>query len=227
MCKATAVSASASASASHKVYWRWGSLRFGFHGVWALLTMAVTMQGIITDDQVYVWPAVITNEVLAIHAYTLLDKVPLSTKIIPGFVAPHREAFKRTIAMMHYTNLRLIQDVLPLVLFYPLLVLAWKQFLPFGSDFRNGNTWVFVIPMFCGVTLDTTQSLVRRHYWDLAADMIPPRWLLGVHMSAMSMAFAFTLGFRGIIRIQYIYFGAVFFVALIFVAECWLILKSR
>jgi hypothetical protein len=169
------------------------------------------------------------NEVLGIHAYSLLDQVPLSTKIIPGFVAPHREAFKRTIAMMHYTNLRLAQSQLQLspMFYFPFLAWSWWQFVPLDSDFSNGNTWIFVIPMFFGVTLDTAQSLVMEHYCGLSSsDLVPWPWLLGVDLSAMLMAFAFTLAFRGIISIQYIYFGAAFFVALLFLAGCWLIFST-
>ena len=47
-----------------------------------------------------------------------------------------------------------------------------------------------------------------------------------VNWSAMVMAFAFTLAFRGIVSIQRIYFGAAFFVALLFVAVCALIFRS-
>lgn len=216
-----------SSSLFDRVFWKWGSLRFAIHGVWAILTFVVTSAGILSNDERYLWPSIVTNECLAVHAYSLLEQVPLSTKIIPGFVAPHREAFKRTIAMMHYTNLRLLKDVLPQTLHYPLLAVAWWQFQPFNSDFRNGNTWVFVVPMFVGVTLDLCQSILMAHgYCSGMGDMVAWQWLLGVHLSAQIMAFGFTLAFRGIIVIQYIYFGAVFFVALLFAAGSWLIFSS-
>jgi hypothetical protein len=214
---------------SRKFLFRWGSLRFGFHGSWAILTLLITCAGIYFEETAYLWPSIIMNEVLGIHAYSLLDQVPLSTKIIPGFVAPHREAFKRTIAMMHYTNLRLVQTQLQAspMFYFPFLAWSWWQFVPLDSDFSNGNTWVFVIPMFLGVTLDTVQSLVMEHFCGLSSsDLVPWPWLLGVDLSAMLMAFAFTLAFRGIISIQYIYFGAAFFVALLFLAGCWLIFST-
>jgi hypothetical protein len=212
-------------SKSTRYYLRWGSLRFGFHGIWAILTFIVTTICIVWGNDFYLWPSMIGNQVLGLHAYSLLDQVPLSTKICRGFVAPHREAFKRTIAMIHYTNLRLAQPWLPSALYYPLLALSWWQFVPLDSDFRNGNTWIFVVPMFFGVSLDMTQSLLMEHYCGLSS-LVSWRWLLGVHMSAMSMAFAFTLAFRGIISIQRIYFGAAFFVALLFLAGSGLIFSS-
>jgi hypothetical protein len=210
-----------------KYYLRWGSLRFGFHGIWAILTFVVTTICFVSGNKFYLWPSMIGNQVLALHAYSLLDQVPRSTTICRGFVAPHQEAFKRTIAMMNYTNLRLAQPWIPSAIYYPLSALSWWQFAPLHSDFRNGNTWIFVVPMFFGVSLDMTQSLVMKHYCGLSSSsLVSWRWLLGVHMSAMSMAFAFTLSFRGMISIQRIYFGAAFFVALLFLVECKLIFSS-
>ncbi|KAI2508974.1 hypothetical protein MHU86_5469 [Fragilaria crotonensis] len=203
---------------------RWRSLRFGFHGMWAMLTMLVTTICIISENDVYFWPSVIGNQVLAMHAYSLLDQVPLSTKICRGFVAPHREAFKRTIAMMLYTNLRLVHPWIPSgLLYYPLLAVTWWQFVPLNSDFRNGNTWIFVVPMFVGVSLEMAQSLLMEHHCGGLPSLVPPRILLVVNWSAMVMAFGFTLAFRGMVSIQRIYFGAAFFVALLFVAGCGLI----
>lgn len=82
--------------------------------------------------------------------------------------------------------------------------------------------------MFLGVTLDAAQSLVMEHYCELGADgdLVAWKYLLGVDLSAMLMPFAFTLAFRGIISIQKIYFGAAFFVALLFLAGCWLIFST-
>jgi hypothetical protein len=206
-----------------RYHFRWGRLRFAFHGIWAIMTMLITTLCIVSEnDGLLLLPSIIANQVLAVHAYSLLDQVPLSTKICWGLEAPHREAFKRTSAVMIYTNLRLAQKWIPNFVYYPVLVAVWRQFLPFNSDFRNGNTWIFVVPMFIGVSLDMAQSLVMEHHCGLPS-LVSVRWLLGVHLSAMSMAFAFTLAFRGIVSIRRIYFGAAFFVALLFVAECTII----
>jgi hypothetical protein len=192
--------------------------------MWATLTMLVTTTCIISENEVYFWPSVMGNQVLAMHAYSLLDQVPLSTKICRGFVAPHREAFKRTIAMMLYTNLRLVHPWIPSGwLYHPLLALAWWQFVPLNSDFGNGNTWIFVVPMFLGVSLDMVQSLLMEHHCGGLPSLVPPRFLLFINWSAMVMAFGFTLAFRGMVSIQRIYFGAAFFVALLFLAGCGLI----
>ena len=206
-----------------RYYFRWGSLRFAFHGIWATMTMVITTLCIVLEKyNLLLLPSIIANQVLASHAYSLLDQVPLSTKICRGFEAPHREAFKRTSAVMTYANLRLAQPWMPTIVYYPALAFLWTQFLPFNSDFKNGNTWIFVIPMFIGVSLDMAQSLVMEHHCGLPS-LVSVRWLLGVQMSAMGMAFAFTLAFRGIVSIRRIYFGAAFFVALLFVTECLII----
>jgi hypothetical protein len=175
------------------------------------------------------------NQILALHAYTLLDQVPISTRICYGFVAPHREAFQRTIAIMHYTNLRLMAHLdvvdknLPIhslryYVYYPLLAISWWQFVPWKSNFSNGNTWIFVIPMFGGVTLECLQYLFLTEYCHgKASSLVHWKYLMGVHLSAMIMAFAFTLAFRGMVSIQFIYFGAAFLVALLFLTGLGLI----
>jgi hypothetical protein len=165
-------------SKSPRYYLQWGSLRFGFHGIWAILTFIVTTICIVSGNDFYLWPSMIGSQVLAMQAYSLLDQVPRSTEICPGFVAPHQEAFKRTIAMMNYTNLQLAQPWVPSVLYYALLALSWWQFVPFHSDFRNGNTWIFVVPIFFGVSLDMTQSLVMDHCG--LSSLVSWRGLLGV-----------------------------------------------
>ena len=42
------------------------------------------------------------NAFLVHHAKTLLPQVPAFTQIVPGVVAPHKEAFRRTIAVVQY-----------------------------------------------------------------------------------------------------------------------------
>mmetsp|Transcript_14510 Transcript_14510/g.22109 ORF Transcript_14510/g.22109 Transcript_14510/m.22109 type:complete len:255 (-) Transcript_14510:167-931(-) len=212
----------------NRFLFKMGPLRFGFHGIWAMLTFTATCICIATPyNSILLFATMVFNEGLAIHAYSLMDQVPLSTKICKGFTAPHREAFKRTIAMMHYTNLRLLQSLgIPDFLYLILLPFSWRQFWPFTSDFSNGNTWIFVVPMFVGVSLDMMQSLFTKYYCGSEYDLVSWQWLLGVHLSAMIMAFAFTLAFRGMISIQLIYFGAAFFVALLFVSGCLLIFFS-
>jgi len=128
--------------------------------------------------------------------------------------------------VMHYTNVRLSFPWMPLFLYNLLLCVVWYQFIPFQSNFRNGNTWIFVIPMFLGISVDLGQSVFRKQVCDNTTDLVSWRWLLGVHLSAMLMAFAFTLAFRGMIRIQIIYFGAAACVAGLFVVGSWLIFSQ-
>jgi hypothetical protein len=193
-----------------------------------MVTFMATIAAISAGDNMdkdFLWAIIVANETLAIHSYTLLNQVPLSTRIIPGFMAPHREAFKRTIAMMHYTNLRLIGNRYsqPSPIYKILIAIVWWQFLPLNSDWSNGNTWVFVVPIFVGVSLDILQSMLLKDFCGHDQDLVSWRWLLGVHLSAMIMAFGFTMAFRNIIIIQQIYFGAAFFVALLICVGCWLI----
>jgi hypothetical protein len=109
--------------------------------------------------------------------------------------------------------------------YYPLLAISWWQFVPWNSDFRNGNTWIFVVPMFGGVSLELIQYLVRTHYCiiGVSSSLVHWEYLMAIHLSAMIMAFAFTLAFRGMVSIQYIYFGAAFFVAILFLSGLALI----
>ena len=99
---------SPSASFSHQphVVFRFGKLRFGLHGLLGILALTFTLTAY------YQYPtnrnlAVLTisqllNSAIAFHANTLLPQVPPFTQILPGIVAPHKEAFRRTISVMYY-----------------------------------------------------------------------------------------------------------------------------
>ena len=190
-----------SASKHPPIYFRWGKLRYGFHGIWATFCVIATIACMISTE--YVWVAIAANQVLAMDAYSLLDQVPHSTVIVKNWiVAPHKEAFKRTMAVMHYTSLRLCRPWLPLPLYIPLLAFCWSLFLPFNCDLSNGNTYFFPIPMFLGVSVD-----IMAHLWS-AEDYLTTQYLLAIQFSALCLAFAFTLAFRGIVPIKPIYFGS-------------------
>ena len=78
-----------------------GALRFGFHGIGGITCVALTMAAYDQHSILLHWLSQVANFVLATHATTLLPQVPARTAIIPGWiVAPHKEAFKRTIGML-------------------------------------------------------------------------------------------------------------------------------
>ena len=118
------------------VYFRLGKLRYGFHGILATLPVLLTIaclclvEGEDDPDPTF-WMAIVANEIVALDAYSLLGQVPHSTVICerPKTVAPHKEAFKRTMAVMHYLNLRLSRPWLPVPLYIGLLGVIWLQFL--------------------------------------------------------------------------------------------------
>ena len=124
------------------------------------------------------------------------------TVIARGIVAPHREAYKRAIGVVLYVNVRLAG---PATCSAPLLrrrlrLLAAR--LAPTKAFDNGNTFVFVVPIFCGVGLDAVRQLrciaAQRRAWnDEVATM---RTVAAVQFVALLVSFAFTLGFRGYIR---------------------------
>jgi len=90
---------------------------------------------------------------------------------------------------------------------YPYLCWAvlgylWWPLVPaVPGDFRNGNTWIFVVPMFVGVTGDFWQYIFR-------GDVIAVQQLLQTQVLGLVLAFGFTLGFRKYISMPTVYAGA-------------------
>lgn len=99
----------------------------------------------------------------------LLSQVPTTSHISFWIFPPHREAFKRTISIIVYLNLRLAHTWKWIVfwnaggnddgncILFPLVLSIYTiySFHPFKSSLSNGNTWVFVIPMFVGFCIDS------------------------------------------------------------------------
>lgn len=220
------------------VYFKWKRLRFGFHGVCASLAFGVTSAALflaVTESSssnlsnVLIYISVLLNTTTAYQARQLLDHVPLQTEIIPGVVAPHREAFKRTMSMMHYSNLRILGCIL---LTAPIssnshslykLFLAWfiyNKFLP-RQQFDNGNTWIFVVPMFLGTSLDLLQ-----YAWFAPNGLLSTCHYLLIEWSALVIAFFFTLAFRGYFTIFQIYVVSACAVATLFGGGLYVLLSS-
>lgn len=187
--------------------------------------------------------SVALNSLTAWDAVNLLPQVPLQTEIVKGvIVAPHKEAFKRTMSIMHYANLRILEklctrqefqmDPFTTVTCYGLYyagcwAFGWYFFGPSKSDVRNGNTWIFVMPMFVAVITDIPAQLAvlllqqqpeqqpeqqqQQNYGALQLE----HYLL-IELSALIIAFGFTLAFRGYMSVRQIYFGSAVYVAGLF-----------
>jgi hypothetical protein len=201
-----------------------GGLRFGVHGLLGLLCLCLT-EGArryysesspnTASAALLLWLSQLCNAFLATHAVSLLSQVPAYTQIIPGVVAPHKEAFQRTMACMHYLVVRVIckyvtavwckETSLVAVGFYGslacLAVPYWPLVPSWNLPISNGNTWIFVIPIFVGVSGDLWQYI----YW---GDCIPISQLLQVQLVGLLLSFGFTLAFRNYVPMPLVYFLA-------------------
>ena len=197
------------------VYFHWGRLRIGFHAMCATTSFLVTIVAYLTASRYWIMTSVVLNSTTAYDARNLLPQVPLKTEIIPGIVAPHKEAFKRTMSMMHYVNLRILGQLYDIQSTSTLYqagcwAFGWYFFAPVSSDFGNGNTWIFVVPMFLAVITDIPQLLLLR-------DALQMKHYLLIELSALIIAFGFTLAFRGFVSVQKIYIWSALYVAALFV----------
>jgi hypothetical protein len=194
--------------------------------------------------------SVLLNSTTAWDARSLLDQVPIKTEIVPGIVAPHREAFQRTMSMMHYCNLRILGKLFHLeetpeeesiyyyyyyYYYYAYVVMLWSfgwySFLPLSSKFQNLNTWIFVVPMFLGVTTDMLQMIVnnRKHHHAAgaaAAAVVDIQHYLVIELSALFIAFWFTLAFRGYMSVAQVYLGSAIMVAGLFGGGLYVVFLS-
>jgi len=235
-----------------------GSLRFDMnHGVLGILStilvsyslFLIHIGGVISTSLPF-WLSfsiVISTTALASGSYSLLPQVPISSKICWFIVPPHREAFRRTISIIGYLNLRLIhqfgwmdfskimawkdneeQQLLSQLfigrLFFSLILVRYNSvyFLPFDANFKNGNTWIFIIPMCIAVNIDTyfqfpsfdnsfewmekLEAWERVDNWNTNVINVP--YLLLILFSALQIAFLFTIAFRGHIHIKTCYWIA-------------------
>ncbi|KAJ1403483.1 hypothetical protein B484DRAFT_338418 [Ochromonadaceae sp. CCMP2298] len=185
-----------------------GRLRFGLHGILGVIATILNVVALVnTGNSTYICSLVVTTSLLALDARSLIAQVPEKTRINAWIVAPHREAFQRTIAILHYVNLRICRQLqwLPATdpyynaAYFSLMAFCWTLFLPIGSDFSNGNTWIFVIPMFTGVTIDAWQQAFG------GETFVTLNFLLTTQLSALTIAFVFTLAFRQYVNIKAVY----------------------
>jgi len=213
------------------IYFRVGSLRFGHHGIFGILSLFIVSFSFwksFRGNVVPVWLAclcVISSLTTSIGSLDLLPQVPSSSHITSWIFPPHREAFRRTIAITGYINFRLVHSWIlnKESILFPCLLLVYTIyfFSPLGSNFSNGNTWVFVLPIFFGLMVDCcnqfpifrmkTISVLdsdwsRVHEWN--ATKINESYLLLTLLCTLQIAFMFTFAFRGKMSIQNCYWIA-------------------
>lgn len=159
------------------IFFRIGPLRFGVHGIAGILgTIFVSFALVLShyNQSISTWlsiAVVVSTLISSLGSYGLLSQVPKQSHIASWIFPPHREAFKRTIAIVGYLNLRLVHEWQWKVPFFhnnesivfPILLLLYTNynFFPFHFDYKNGNTWVFVIPMFVAFNIESMHQFPR------------------------------------------------------------------
>lgn len=178
--------------------------------------------------------AVVASVVAAASGASIVDRAPMQTVVMERpfrVVPPHRDAFRRTAYSVYYLGARICwnaaklhglsggfalvagegdADAIDWVWSCVALSYAIRYFVPRPADldWRNGNTYAFVIPMALGLTADATMQLpVLQCYGDLCwnADIITQFDLLCILLSGLVIAFVFTLAFRGVLGIRNCY----------------------
>jgi len=222
------------------VFFRIGALRFGVHGVCGIISTIVVSYSLFKSyrgEAIPFWLAfsiVMTSAVNSVGSYNLLPQVPNSSRIASWIVPPHREAFKHAIAIVGYLNIRLVHEWDCWVLgkeslLFPILLLLYTNyhFFPRHSDYFNGNTWVFVLPLFLGFNIDTimqfpsiglknqnsmyarTNTFMSDLHWDNVHEWnqyrVDETYLLLTLLCTLLCAFTFTVAFRGRISIRACY----------------------
>ena len=217
MCKENTTAASSTIIPRY-VAFRFGKLLFGFHGLLGITCLVLTSTAIHHPSLLWklVLPSQICNLMLVNDAYSLLSQVPTSTQIFPGVVAPHKEAFQRTIWVMQYLIARISTKFFhePLrnsistdgnyISILESIVILWRYYplIPqLNIDWWNGNTWIFVIPIFIGVSGDI-------YVYFIYGDIFQIYHLLLGELLGLCLAFGFTLGFRRYIPMPIVYCGA-------------------
>jgi len=270
-------------SQKRRFLFRLGVLRFGVHGCFGILSTILVSYALYlvnfsessssnnkselsTQQLLPLWLSVsivFCTLVLAIGSYGILSQVPKSTKISWFIIPPHREAFKRTVAIAGYLNLRFmhqmgwfqpifdcVQEVLiKFDIFsnlceaashdggllnnqqhcgevaFPIGMFLYDMyhFFPRNANFKNGNTWVFIIPMWLGFNCDTFHQFPSIEMnetlgsspslsWDRVVEwnsnVVDVPYLLLTLFCTIQVAFMFTLAFRNYVHIQVCYWVA-------------------
>lgn len=214
------------------ILFRIGPLRFGFHGISGILSIIVVSFALFNSfvgEPIPFWLALsvlMTTLPSSFGSYGLLSQVPKTSKIASWILPPHKEAFERTIAIVGYLNIRLVHEWQWILgnesLLFPILLFIYTNyhFFPRKFDYSNGNTWVFVIPMFVGFSTDTFMQFPKNKTLTFNNDgnwndvnewnqnRVNETYLLLTLFCALQIAFMFTLAFRGLMSIHICYWIA-------------------
>lgn len=196
-----------------------GALRFGLHGMLGMCNFFLILVALLATPSSKIVSSMVVfgTACTGLSSIPLLSQVPKQTLISRRIIPPHREAFKRTIAIVGYLDLRLAHelgwfDMLSshVELFGALLCLYnLRFFFPRGA-FSNGNTWVFVVPMWLGISIDTAQqvklALNMPTEWNERVVTVP--YILFTLLVTLVVAFLFTLAFRKYLHITTTYWTA-------------------
>ena len=193
-----------------------------------LVCLAICAQ----DMNILSFLAAVASIITASSGTLIVDQAPKQTIIMERpfkVIPPHRDAFKRTSYSIYYlcaricwnntsyhratTNESAISDTSNWIWGISVLCYAIIKFVPcpHGMDLKNGNTWVFVIPMAAGLMVDALFQLPMLQCKDSLCwneDVITQLELLYVLLSGLIVAFVFTLAFRGVLGIRNCYWGA-------------------
>jgi hypothetical protein len=195
--------------------------------------------------------AAIASVVTASSGMNIVDQAPKQTVVMEWpfkVIPPHRDAFKRTAYSIYYLCGRICWNtiqyhhqqqqhsaaatttttVLNWIWGISALIYAMTKFVPNPRDLdlSNGNTWLFVIPMAIGLTVDALFQLPMLSQEDQLRwneDVITQVDLLWILLVGLVVAFVFTLAFRGVMGIRKCYWMAAILVHAIVI---YLIVKA-
>ena len=160
-----------------------GKLRFGLHrhGISGLVSLGLLIGCLVFPDlpRFFLLAVIVATSFTALSSRNLLSQVPRSTRISSWIIPPHKEAFKRTISVVLYLNIRLAWSLAKSVsvfgstpggdksfahgwadLVFAVVLAAFhtRYFFPYGADFANGNTYIFMVPMWIGLGIDAVKQ---------------------------------------------------------------------
>lgn len=168
----------------------------------------------------------------------VVDKAPKQTVVMERpvkIIPPHRDAFKRTSYSIYYLSARICRNTIQMHasfgdstagghaknfdwLFACICVsYAVQYFVPRAQDvdLKNGNTYIFMVPMALGLSCDAlfqVPTLQCRDEICWNSDVVAQIDLLCVLLSGLVVAFIFTLAFHGLLGIRKCYWCSAFVV---------------
>lgn len=218
-----------------------GALRFGTHGWSGVASTTLTLAAAFAArhysesavSSTLSLSAIVAASISASSGVPLIGQAPVRTVISKNVIPPHREAFRRTASSVYYLSGRIAWNHMRRYFGNlgssndgnaSLAILDWtcgcfavlyaaKYFLPriHETEWRNGNTYVFVVPMASGIIADAifqTPLLQcnKSSCWN--EDIVTEVDLLWILLSALVVAFVFTLAFRGMLGVRKCYWGS-------------------